>query len=153
MSSRGTTTYETAKELAKILGPLVGRSSHHTKNTKDFVDQIHGIHFQEGECISSFDVTALFTSMQTDPAINILKRKLEQDQGLHLRTLMTAEHICSLLEFCLKTAYFQLQGRYFEQIQGAAMGSLISPLVANLYMEEFDIRAINTGRHPPRVWK
>ena len=39
---------------------------------------------------------------QGDPAINI-KRKLEQDYELHLRTSMTVEHIISKVEFCLKT--------------------------------------------------
>ena len=63
---------------------------------------------------------------------------------------MTVEHIISLLEFCLKTTYFQFQGKYFEQIQEAAMGSL-STKVVNLYMEEFEIMAINTAEHPPRV--
>ena len=79
VSSRGSTTYEAAKELARIIRPLVGRSPHH-RNTKDFVDQINRVQLQEGECVSSFDVTALFTSVPTDPAINILERKLEQDQ-------------------------------------------------------------------------
>ena len=92
VSSRGTTTYEAAKELARILRTLVGRSPHHIKNTTDFVDQIHGIQLQEGECVSSFDVSALFTSVPTEPAINILKRKLEKDQELHLRILMTVKH-------------------------------------------------------------
>ena len=118
--SRGITTYEAAKELFRILRPLVGRSPHHLK--KDFVDQIQ---LKEGEC-SSFDVSAIFTSMPTDCALNILRRKLEQDQELNVRTSMTVEHIVSLLEFCLKTTYFQFQGRYFEQIQEAAMGSPIS---------------------------
>ena len=66
---------------------------------------------------------------------------------------MTIDHIISLLEFCLKTTYFQFQDRYFEQIQGAARGSSICSIVANLYMEEFEIRVINTAEHPPRVWK
>ena len=125
---------------------------HHIKNTKDFVDQIHGIQLK-GECVSSFDVSALFMSVPTDPAINILQRKLEHDEELLLTTSMTVEYIISLLEFCLKTTYFQFQGRYFEQIQGTVMGSPISPIVAKLYMEEFEIRAINTAEHPPRVWK
>ena len=112
-----------------------------------------GITLQANESIVSYDVSALFTSVPIDPAINIIRRKLEMDQELHLRASMKVEQIISLLEFCLKTTYFQFQGRFFEQLQGAAMGSPISPLVANLYMEEFEIKAINTAEHPPRIWK
>ena len=66
---------------------------------------------------------------------------------------MKVEHIISLLEFCLKTTYFQFQGRFFEQLQGAAMGSPISPIVANLFMEDFEIKAINSAIDRPRIWK
>ena len=37
IASRGSATYETAKELAKIIKPLVGRSPHHVQNDKDFL--------------------------------------------------------------------------------------------------------------------
>ena len=40
VSSTGTATYNTAKELARILKPLVGSSIHHVQNTRDFVEQI-----------------------------------------------------------------------------------------------------------------
>ena len=40
ISSIGTVTYNTAKELAKILKPLVGLSNHHVHNTRDFVSHI-----------------------------------------------------------------------------------------------------------------
>ena len=33
------------------------------------------------------------------------------------------------------------------------MGSPISPIVANLYMEDFEVRTINTSPHPPFMWK
>ena len=33
------------------------------------------------------------------------------------------------------------------------MGSFIIPIVANLYMEEFEIKAIHTVEYAPRVWK
>ena len=33
------------------------------------------------------------------------------------------------------------------------MGSPISPIVANLYLEDFEIRVINTAEHPLRIWK
>ena len=66
---------------------------------------------------------------------------------------MKVEQYISLLEFCLKTTYFQFQGRFFEQLQGAAMGSPISPIVANLYMDNFENKTINTAECPPSIWK
>ena len=69
ISSRGSATYESAKELAKIIKPLVGRSPHHVQNNKDFLESIRNIKLQPEECIMSYDVSALFTSIPIDPAI------------------------------------------------------------------------------------
>ena len=32
------------------------------------------------------------------------------------------------------------------------MGSAISPIADNLFMEEFETKAFNTAPHPPRIW-
>ena len=48
----------------------------------------------------SFDVKALFTSVLIQPAIQIIKKLLEEDQDLKQRTSMSADHIVCLLEFC-----------------------------------------------------
>ena len=101
----------------------------------------------------SYDVSALFTSIPIDPAIKTIKKHLEEDQDLCKRTSMTVEHIINLLEFCLRNTYFSFQGRYYEQTEGAAMGSPINPLVANLFMEEFEKQAISTSTTPPILWK
>ena len=33
------------------------------------------------------------------------------------------------------------------------MGSPINPIMAGMYMEDFEIKAINTAEYPPRIWK
>ena len=128
VSSRDSINYEVAKDLSRILRPLVGSSPHHIKNIGDFVQQLKGITLKANENIVSYDVSALFTSVPIDPAINIIRRKLELDQGLHLRISMSVVQIISLLEFCLKTTYFQFQDRFYEQLLGAAMGLPSAPL-------------------------
>ena len=61
---------------------------------------------------------------------------------------MSVQHIIMLLEFCLKNTHFVFQGRLYEQTEGAAMGSPLSPIIANLYMEAFEEKAINTSPTP-----
>ena len=73
ISRRGSVAYETAKELVRILKPLVGRSPHHVQNTKDFINSIEGIQLKPDECIMSYDVNALITSIPIQPAVNIIK--------------------------------------------------------------------------------
>ena len=79
VSSCGSVTYGVAKELAKILKPLVGKSPHHITSTQDFVEQARHIKQEPGECLSSYDVSALFTSVPIDPALNIIKDLLDKD--------------------------------------------------------------------------
>ena len=130
VSSCGSVTYGVAKELAKILKPLVGKSPHHINSTQD-----RQFKLEPGECLSSYDVSALFTSVPIDPALNIIKDLLDKDTTLKERTVMEVGDIILLLEFCLKNTYFSFQGLFYEQVEGAAMGSPVSPIVANLYME------------------
>ena len=96
----------------------------------------------------SYDVKTLFTSVPIQPSINIIKKHLEQGRELQQRTFMTVSCIICLLEFGMKNTYFLFQGRYYEQLEGAAMGSPISPIVANLYMEDFEVKALNTSPIP-----
>ena len=153
VSSTGTVSYNAANELANILKPLVGWTSHHLKNTKDFIEQIKDVKLLPDETIISYDIKALFTSVPIQPVINIIKSKLENDKDLKLRTSMSIHHITSLLEYCLKGTYFVFRGQYYEQLEGAAMGSPLSPIIANLYMEEFETKALNTAPNPPTLWK
>ena len=105
-SSCGSVTYSVAKELAKILKPLVGKSQHHITSTQDFVEQARQIKLEPGECLSSYDVSALFTSVPIDPALNIIKDLLDKDTTLKERTVMEVGDIILLLEIVSKTPTF-----------------------------------------------
>ena len=60
------------------------------------------------------------------------------DDNLQDRTVLSVQNIIDLLQFCLHNTYFSFQNEFYEQVEGAGMGSLESPIVANLYMEHFD---------------
>ena len=97
VSSIGSVTYGMAKELARILKPLVGWSIHHVNNTKEFADKIRNTKLEEGVCITSYDVTALFPAVPVSSALEIIKNRLEQDTDLPSRSIMSANNIIELL--------------------------------------------------------
>ena len=152
VASRGGITYNAARVLADILSPLVGQSDHHVMNSSAFVDKIQDLEVPPGQKLISYDVTALFTSIPVPDAIEAVQLKLSADDTLSERTSLSIDKILELLKFCLDTTYFVYKNQLYKQKRGAAMGSPVSPIIANLYMEVFEERALSTAPHPPSLW-
>ena len=89
-----------------------------------------------------------FTSVPVDPVLGIIKGILEQDNTLKERTVLPVMDRILLLAFCPHNIYLSFQGQFYEQVEGATMGSPVSPIVANLYMEYFEQKAPNSATHP-----
>ena len=51
VSSIGSVTYGVAKEISRIMKPLMGTSEHHVKNTKEFADEIRKTKLEEGNAL------------------------------------------------------------------------------------------------------
>ena len=104
--------------------------------------------------MTSYDISTLFTSVPMDPSINSVKQKLKHDPLLLQRTSMFIQQIVTLLQFCLRSTYFLFQGKYYEQVHGAAIGSpLAPPPIANLFLEEFEVKAFSSAPDPQSLWQ
>ena len=148
VSSRGSVTHGVANVLSKVLKSLVGKSLHNIQSTGDFVNKAKRFTLQLGECLSSYDVTSLFTSVPIDSALNIIKDPLEKDEKLYDRTVLLVQNIIELLGICLHNTYFSFQNKFYEQVEGAPMGSPVSPIVTNLHMECFERKALSSAINP-----
>ena len=98
----------------------------------------------------SFDVESQFTNVPIDAAVQAALQKLENDPSLADRTKLTPAQIADLLTFVLRSIYFLYNGSIYEQKD--AMGSPVSAVIANLYMESFEEQAITTSSYEPRIW-
>ncbi|CAK1596643.1 unnamed protein product [Parnassius mnemosyne] len=138
-------TYRLAQHLAKVLSPLRGHTRAHTKDSYHFVSEIKDLCLTDNETMVSFDVQSLFTCLPVEDCISIITRKLEENN-------MPAEYAV-LLRHCLTSGYLLWKEQFYKQVDGVAMGSPVSPIVADIFMEDFEEKALLTAPVTPSFYK
>ena len=152
VTCRDTALYNTSKFLTDILSPLQNQNGYSVNNSTEFTTELHDINIDDDEIMVSFDVVLLFTAIPVDRACEHIRNKLEKDTTLQHRTKLPINDIIDLLRFTLSNSFFNYNNQTFKQIHGCAMGSPVSPVVANLYMEEIEELAHSQSTLPPKTW-
>ncbi|XP_011861944.1 PREDICTED: uncharacterized protein LOC105558715, partial [Vollenhovia emeryi] len=131
-------TYQLARYLTKPLQKLTGLNDSHNRNSMDFVNKITKIKTEPNDILVSFDVVSLFTNVPVQDTLDIIRTSKEIPSTLF-----------PLIEHCLNSTYFQFEGEFYEQTTGAAMGSPISPIIANIFMEHFENEILKKAPQKP----
>ena len=152
VSSIGSPCYNLAKYLVPIISPLTGTTSSFVKNSAHFVDLIKNETITKEDLMVSFDVESLFTNVPVDEALNIIRNRLEKMPSLSDHTHHSIDCIMELLTICVKTTYFQKGTEFYQQKEGMPMGSPLSPIISNIYMEFFEELALETAKLQPSMW-
>ena len=153
VSAVGSATYKLAKFVNKLLSPYLVEVESYVKNTSDFVEQLESLSVASDELLVSFDVKPLFTSVPVPAALDAVREIVEEDADFATKNGIESGTAMELLRVCLTTTSFQFQARHYELADGLAMGSPISPVVANLFMPaKLEKRALASFAYPPRSW-
>jgi hypothetical protein len=89
-------------------------------------------------------VVSLFTNIPVDEASHVIQGRFLTDHTLAERSTLHVKAIMELLEICLRTTYFQVNDKFFQQKDGKAMGSALSLVVSNIFMQHFEELALET---------
>ena len=135
-----------------VTTPLVGHTDSFVKDSAHFVQILEGLKMSNNSLMVSFDIKSLFTNVPVDEALQVIRIGLEDDDLLVSRTMLSVDSIIELLTLCLKTTYFSYEDSLYQQTDGAAMGSPLSPIVANIYMEFFEQKALELTYTKPDIW-
>ena len=100
----------------------------------------------------SLDVVSLFTKVPTDETLAVVRDKLTVDPLLEERTCIPIDNLMEMLTFCVETTYFGMGSDIYWKEKGLVMGSPLSPVLANIYMEYFEEMALGTTSLKPSMW-
>ncbi len=141
----GCPTYNLSKWMFNRFKLIVADSEHSIFTSLEFPECIKHISIAPDECMLSFDVVSLFTSISLGLARYTIILILD-DHGLGLPPAETID----LLYHCLSN-YFQFDSCFYQQIRGTPMGSLISGLIAEAVLQGLE-RAVFVVISP-KFWK
>ena len=129
VSSIGTFNYNLARFLCDLLSPLVP-NDYSCKDTFSFVSQIKNANLPK-KFLVSYDVTSLFTNIPPQETIDIaINLIFNHNPNLNI----TRKELQKLLLFAASKTHFIFNNKFYNQINGIAMGSPLAPVLANIFM-------------------
>ena len=79
----------------------------------------------------SFDVHSLFTNI---PLKEIIKLAADLIKTSYPNLKISSDNLTKLFKFATCETHFLFNGKFYDQIDGVAMGSPLAPVLANLFM-------------------
>ncbi|KFD50085.1 hypothetical protein M514_09045, partial [Trichuris suis] len=148
VSSIQSITRRFSSYLKGIIQPLVGNRGSTIINCKTFIEQIRLFTPSSTDILLSYDVKDLFTSIPFPYTLNVLHELLYSDCTLPERTKLNPFQIIQLVSFCMfEGNFFHFQGRYFRQKASDPMGSPLSPVLAEVFIEHLEDKAFSEADH------
>lgn len=130
-------------ELSKFVGSILRKSLTSKYNIKDsfeFCQYVNNICLPTGHILVSFDVVSLFTSIPKELVRHSIFRRWNDIEN---HTPICLDLFWEITEFCIDCSYFSFEGAYYIQKFGTAMGNPLSPIIADLVMEDILDEAIS----------
>ena len=109
------------------------------KNSYELIKKLQHIVIPKNHKLASLDVISLFTNIPTDKAIESITNKWEK---ISQHTHLPLESFIQAIQFIFDSTYFTFNKTIYKQIFGTPMGSPLSPIIADIVMQELESRAI-----------
>ncbi|CAF5086883.1 unnamed protein product, partial [Rotaria sp. Silwood1] len=136
LSSIGTFNYGLGKALTHMLSDLIDNKNM-IKDSSSFVKDLHALDDPLSTFkMVSFDVVNLYTNIPVDKTINIILKELYENRPVP--PIIERNDLKELLTFATTKSHFLFDGKIYDQVDGVSMGSPLAPLLAEIFLQEFE---------------
>ncbi|CAF3315909.1 unnamed protein product [Rotaria socialis] len=150
--SRDTITSPISQFIFRIIKELRTTLSGVVCNTSNFIKIITDVKLNQDEHLASLDIQDLYTNIPVNKAIDITLKRLDESKKLD-NLPFTKTDIKELLILALKNSYFQFNGKFYKQKTGLPMGNTLSPILADIYMDEYQKQHLHEVNIPNKIWR
>ena len=141
-------SYRVAQYIDSFLTPLSITHASYVKNTTDFLDKITSITSPANCILFTLDVESLYTNIDNTAGLASVKRAFDRTPDID----RPDKEIMELLEISLKYNDFKFNSDFYLQIHGTAMGKVFAPNYANIFMADWEEKALSQCNKLPTIY-
>jgi hypothetical protein len=127
-------TYKISKFLANKLNDYINLKYHY--NTKDYItlaNDLIKVNLDENHKMITFDINDLYINIPIKETLMITRTLISEHNNEHI-----TKQIITLLETILQQNYFAFQNNIYQPEKGVSMGSLISSITAEIFLQHLE---------------
>lgn len=121
--------------FSNILKNCVGKTSRHIENSIDFKNKIKDLNIPRNYKLFSLDVISLFTNIPINLVICVIEKRWQE---IKKYTTIPKNIFIEGIKIVTNNCYFSYDNTTYHQIFGTPMGSPISPVLAELILEDLE---------------
>ncbi len=135
--------------IDRWLQPIAQSYPSYTQDSYDFFNKITKLDIAPGSFIVTFDVTSMYTNIDHKLGLRAIRRALEryrrnnpEEAAKWDRVRPDDSTFLEIMSNCLHNNDFYINGEFFLQVKGTAMGKKFAPSYANTVMGEWEMDMI-----------
>lgn len=121
----------------------------HINNSFELVNRLSHIHIDNSYSLISLDVVSLFTNVPTDLALESISSRW---QYLSEKCDISRSEFLNGVQLVLSSTFFTFNGKVYRQTFGTPMGSPLSPIIANLVLQDLENKALESLSYVPSIY-
>lgn len=145
VSDCGSETYQTAEYIDSFLNPLSVKHPSYVRDTYHFISIIKNLKIPQNSFFFTIDIDSLYTNIDTDAGLSAVKNMFIK----YPNNLRPDKQLLELLEINLLRNDFEFHDEYYLQIKGVAMGKKFAPAYANIFMADWEEKALGKCNKKP----
>ena len=131
LSAIGTPTYKLSKSCDQLLKPLTNNECI-IKDPFSFAEEV--LEFDTSLFMASFDTKSFLTNIPLTEMLKLCVQNIYRNQTYVSSLTKSSFYTLPKITF---ESFFIFNGKFYEQCDGIAMGSLLGPTLANVFLENY----------------
>ncbi|XP_077270690.1 uncharacterized protein LOC143901933 [Temnothorax americanus] len=142
--------YNLAAFLHKVMFNSFPKGDSQVSNSFDLVKKLSETHIREDYTLMSLDVISLFTNVPTEMVIDSIAKRWNY---ISESCSIPESEFLQAVRLVLESTFFVFNGVIYQQTFGSPMGSPLSPIGADIVMQDLEVRALGSLKFAPSFYK